>query len=150
MAQLRQLGLYLRNWTFDLYKAYEAHKFRERQNAPASNLSRRHELKYLSKTLPSVQMNATPLTDAIDLMKDLTGAPVLVDWKALHAAGIDKHAPVTVATQKLTTASNLQLILYQIGRGEIAFGDDDGVIFISTRENLHKIKPTSTTQPSPR
>jgi len=133
---------------FDLFNAYEAKKLRELQIAPASDLSRHHELKCLNKTLRSVQLNAVPLTDAIDLMKDLGPLNIIVDWKALKVAGIDMHAPVTVVTDNLTTALDLQLILYQAGSGAIAFGDEDGVIFISTKENLDKIRPASTNQPS--
>lgn len=140
---------------FDLFKAYEADKFRELQKTEASDLSRQDELMCLNKTFRDFQLTAAPLTDAIDLMKDLGSLSnrrplnIITDWEALKAAGIDKHVQVTILMHNLTAAANLQLILYQVGRGEIAFGDDRGVVFIATKEKLDAMKSASTSEPSP-
>src|SRR5207249_2105153 len=52
-------------------------------------------LAQLDRKLPEVKFDAVAFSDSIDWMRDVTGANIFVNWRALEAAGIDKNTPVS-------------------------------------------------------
>ncbi len=44
--------------------------------------------------MPEIKFNAVAADDAIDFFRDVTGQAIVVDWRALEAAGIAKDAPI--------------------------------------------------------
>ncbi len=71
----------------------------------------------LDKRLPTIQLQQVALTDAIDFLRDTTGANILVNWKALEAASIDKQTPVTVTLHDVKFSKVLDIILRRPAAG---------------------------------
>lgn len=68
----------------------------------------------LDRPIPEVKFNKVALRDAVDFMKDVSGAPVDVDWKALDAAGVDRNAEVTLRLRAVTFGQAMRLILLSV------------------------------------
>jgi general secretion pathway protein D len=79
-------------------------------------------------------------SDVIDFLRDVTGANLFVNWRALETAGIDKAAPVTARLRDVKFSKALTTILNDVGGGtvKLAYTIDEGVITISTEEDLSK------------
>jgi hypothetical protein len=94
----------------------------------------------LDKPVADVRFDDTALTDAVDKIRDLTGANIFVNWKSLEAAGIHRNTPVSVHLRgrKLSTVLDLMLAIVGSERGELGYAVDQGVITISTRDDLAK------------
>jgi general secretion pathway protein D len=93
----------------------------------------------LDHRLPTVQLPQVPLADAIDFLRDITSANILVNWKALEADGIDKQSTqVTVTLHDVKFSKVLDIILQEAGGGKLAYTIDEGVITISTADELNK------------
>ena len=67
--------------------------------------------------MPTIQLQQVALTDAIDFLRDTTGANILVNWKALEAASIDKQTPVTVTLHDVKFSKVLDIILRRPAAG---------------------------------
>ncbi len=91
-----------------------------------------------------LQLAATfRFSDAIDFLRDVTGANILVNWKALEADSIDKTTTtVTVALHDVKFSKVLDIILQEAGGGKLAYTIDEGVITISTADELNKAVKT--------
>jgi general secretion pathway protein D len=92
----------------------------------------------LDHRLPTVQLPQVPLADAIDFLRDITTANILVNWKALEADGIDKQTQVTATLHDVKFSKVLDVILQEAGGGKLAYTIDEGVITISTADELNK------------
>jgi general secretion pathway protein D len=79
----------------------------------------------------------------MDFLRDITGANILVNWKALEAAGIDKQSTqVSVMLHDVKFSKVLDIILQEAGAGKLAYTIDGGVITISTADELNKVVVT--------
>ncbi|MGD1275976.1 MAG: hypothetical protein ABR964_01980 [Tepidisphaeraceae bacterium] len=88
----------------------------------------------LETALPEVKFNNTPLADALDFLRDASGANILVDWKALEAAKVARDAPVTLTLHSVKMEKVLSLILAQAAGGEVlSFYVEDNIIQITSR-----------------
>ena len=47
----------------------------------------------VTKTLPEVRFDAVAFSDVMDFLRDITGASIFVNWRALEAARINKNTP---------------------------------------------------------
>ncbi len=94
----------------------------------------------LDRRLPEVRFDGVALTDVIDFMRDITGANIFVNWRALEAAGVDKNAPVTARLRDVKFSKALSTILQDVGgtTARLTYTIDEGVITISTAEDLSK------------
>lgn len=94
----------------------------------------------LDHRLPELQFDAVGLSDAIDFFRDVSGANIFVDWKALEAAGVNRNTPVFARLRDVTFSKSLQVVLDSVSGGQkkIAYAVDEGVITISTRDELSK------------
>jgi general secretion pathway protein D len=94
----------------------------------------------LDKHLPEVRFDAVGFTDVVDFLRDITGANIFVNWRALEQAGIDKNAPVTARLRDVKFSKALDIILEEVGGGTVKIGYtvDEGVITISTSDDLAK------------
>lgn len=92
----------------------------------------------LGRVLPEVSLDKVPLGDVIDFLRDVTGANVFVNWKALEDARIDRNTPVTVRLRDVTFAKALDGVLKSVGgrATKLGYTIDDGVISISTADDL--------------
>jgi len=129
----------------------------------------------LDQKLPELEFNAIPLSDVLDNLRNATGANIFVNWRALEAVGVDRNAPVTARLRDIKFKKALSVILADAGGSAVKLGfvAEDGVITVSTEEDLHRnvttrvydvrdlivqpvnftppnqFAPQSTTQPAP-
>ena len=94
----------------------------------------------LDRQIPEVKFDGTGLVDAIEYLRDVNGANIFVNWKSLETAGIDKNTAVTINLKNVRLAKALNLILDSVGGGttKLGYTIDDGVITVSTADDLSK------------
>jgi len=85
----------------------------------------------LQRPIVSVDFNEQPLESVLQWLRDVMGAKIVVDWKALEAAGV-KDPIVTVQLRDTTFEAVLTSVLKSAsGPRTLAYGiDKDGVIHI--------------------
>jgi type II secretory pathway component GspD/PulD (secretin)/tetratricopeptide (TPR) repeat protein len=78
--------------------------------------------------------------NVVEYLRNVTGVNIFVNWRALEDAGIERGAPVTLQLANVPADKALSLILDQVGGDlvKLGYNIDDGVLTISTRENLSK------------
>jgi hypothetical protein len=88
----------------------------------------------LDRTLPGINFSGQELADVLDFLRDVAGANIFVDWRALEAAGIGKDAKVEFQLKDAKFRAALKGILEKVGRnkGKAELSVQDGVIVIST------------------
>lgn len=78
----------------------------------------------------------------INYLQTTSGTNIIVNWKALESAGIDRNAAVSINLQKVPFKKALSEILNQVGgsTAALAYTIDDGVLTISTKDDLTSAK----------
>jgi uncharacterized membrane protein YgcG len=98
----------------------------------ASASALRHQL---NATLPEVKFDGVSLADAIDFLRDVSGANITVNWKALEGEGVSKDATINVKLRSISLRHALDIILGETGgTGKIGFTYEENVIEITTQE----------------
>jgi len=62
-----------------------------------------------------VKFDSVGFADVIDFLRDVSGANIFVNWRALEAAEIDRNAPVTARLSNVKFGKALDLILQDVG-----------------------------------
>jgi hypothetical protein len=89
----------------------------------------------LDATLPELRLDGVALSDAIDFLRDVSDANIVVNWKALEEAGVSRDASVTLHLRNITLRKAMQLVLSEASGGDkLSFTLDQGVVEITTRE----------------
>jgi hypothetical protein len=101
----------------------------------------------LDKKLPEVNFAAVSLSDAIDFLRDVTNANIVVAWNAIEGAGLGRNTPVTVRVRDVSVAKGLELVLDAASTNQvkIRYTVDENVIRIAPvtqAENASKSIPT--------
>ena len=101
--------------------------------------------KSLDKTLPEVKFDQVALSDVMDFFREQSGANLIVNWKALEAAGIDRSAEVSIRLKNVTLRQALDHILSNVGGSDVGGGSVklghsilDGAIVVSTDEDVSR------------
>jgi hypothetical protein len=92
----------------------------------------------LDKTIPEVNFNNARIADTLDFLRDVTGANLLVNWRALEAAGIERKTPVTVQLRNATAHAVLSAILQSAGGDNVPlrYWYHKGILNVSTADYL--------------
>jgi len=95
----------------------------------------------LQKRLPEVNFTKVGLRDAIDFLRDVSGANIYTDWRELKKAGIDQQTQVNFKVHDVTLEKVLNLLVTDMGGkdAKVAWAMDEGVIQISTADRLRGI-----------
>jgi type II secretory pathway component HofQ len=95
--------------------------------------------KALRRPLPDVKLDSVSIADALDYIRDVTAVNIVVNWRALEAAGVSKDTTVTVRLRGVPLRRVLQVILSEAGgTTELAFTHDEDVMEITTKELADK------------
>jgi beta-lactamase regulating signal transducer with metallopeptidase domain len=116
-------------------------------NGPASTATSPHPTEnsddailqaQLDRRLPEIRFSQQPLDEVIDFLRDLSGARIFVNWRALEAAGIKKNSPISARMRDVRLAKAIDVILADAGGGNVKlkYVQDGGVITISTADDL--------------
>src|SRR5258706_10719099 len=95
----------------------------------------------LQHRIASLDFTDTSLKDAIEFLRDVSGANIHVNWRAIDRAGIDPRTKLNMHLRDVSMEKALNLVLNDSGNseGELGWGLDSGVIEISTAEMLQNI-----------
>lgn len=89
----------------------------------------------LAAKLPDIKLDNIPLSDAIDFVRDVSGANIHVNWRALELLNVTRQMPVSVQLFNVTTRRVLRSLLDETGAGEmLTFYVDEDVVEITTKE----------------
>jgi hypothetical protein len=86
-----------------------------------------------AQPVKALNFDEIALTDAIEYFRDITGANINVDWKALQEVGLGKDTPVSLRLRGVKVGVALQKTLDAAGAGLLAFYVDQNVINVTTR-----------------
>ncbi|HWE94098.1 MAG TPA: VIT domain-containing protein [Tepidisphaeraceae bacterium] len=93
----------------------------------------------LDRQLPEVQFDGVGLGDAVDFLRDVSGANLFVNWKVLAAAGIERNTPVSARLRNVKFGKALATVLDAVpGRGRVTYAIQGNVIVISTAADLSR------------
>lgn len=94
----------------------------------------RTALQAMALRLPEVKFEGTRFADAIEHLRNVSGANFTVNWRALETVGVTRDTPVTFTAKRISLRKAIQLVLSQSSNpGELTFYNDGGVIEITTR-----------------
>lgn len=106
--------------------------------APASN-QQAVANRALNTLLPEVKFQGSPLKDCFDFLRDVSGANIHVNWRALEAAGVTGDTQVNVRLREVPLRKVLNVMLAESGAGGIlTYYTSEGVIEITTTELADK------------
>lgn len=90
----------------------------------------------LDMTLPEVKFQGASLADCFEFLRDISGANLHVNWRALEAAGISKDVQVNVRLRAVSLRKVLRTLLSEAAGGgvNLTFYAEDGVIEVTTAE----------------
>jgi hypothetical protein len=89
----------------------------------------------LTRKLPELKFTQIPLGDAIDHVREATGANIHVNWRALELLNVTREMPVSLSLRDVTARRALKALLDETGVGDyLTFYVDEGVIEVTTRE----------------
>ena len=94
----------------------------------------------LGQVLPKLEFSGIPFGDVIQFVRDVSTANIHVKWEALRTANVDKNTAVNVKLAQVSVEKALKTILEDVGgqAGQLAFVVDEGVITISTQDDLSR------------
>ncbi|MFQ5424212.1 MAG: hypothetical protein ACE5F9_09565 [Phycisphaerae bacterium] len=94
----------------------------------------------LRETTPELKFDGIAFEQVVDYLRDLTGLNIVVNWTAMEFAAIERDAEVNLKLQNVRLEKALDLILDGVGGGEVelAYEIDEGVVTISTKEDLSR------------
>jgi hypothetical protein len=110
--------------------------------APASVAADENQAAHatLDRILPELRFDAIGMSDVVDFLRDITGANIYVNWRALEAAGIDRNSPVTMRLRDIRFSQALGQLCRDVsgdGKGaKVEYAMEDRVLVISTTEEL--------------
>jgi len=103
--------------------------------ASAANSSAVATRRALSTLIPSVNLNGASLADAIEFVRDVSGANLHVNWRALEAAGIGKDTPLNIRLRDVRMEKVLRTLLVEASPSvPLTFYSEEGVIEVTTAE----------------
>lgn len=117
----------------------QSHRFVPKQRLPQErgyNAMDRAVHAQLDRVLPVITFDDVSLSDALDFMRDVSGADLVVNWKSIDAAGIPRSKPITLRISGMTYATALARVVDAAG---LAYAQDESLICISTRSDLRRI-----------
>ena len=91
----------------------------------------------LDRVVAKVDFRATAFQDAIEFLRQRTGTNILVGWRALEAAGIDRNTPITLHVTNLPLRRVLELVCDEAGGSTVMLISRarDGTIVVMTADD---------------
>jgi len=98
----------------------------------------------LKKKIRKMEFKGVPLHDICQWMREVSNTNIHVRWRSLEVVGIDKSTEVNLSLTSMTLERALLLVLDSAAPRKLGFEVDQGVLVISSREDLDK-RTTSMT-----
>ncbi|MGD0387486.1 MAG: M56 family metallopeptidase [Tepidisphaeraceae bacterium] len=101
----------------------------------------------LAKSVKPKQLKAIAFADVLDYLRDICPANIVVNWNAAKSAGVNKTAPVTISLQNINLAAALENILQQVSNGKLDYAIFQGVILITTPQEIQNLQRSPPHKP---
>ncbi len=89
----------------------------------------------MDQRIPEVKFTNVALKDAVEFLRDVTGANIHVNWRAIETVGVAQDVNVNMRLREVTFKKALSLLLSEAGAGvALTYYMDQGVIEITTQE----------------
>ena len=89
----------------------------------------------LDRIMPAIKLNNVTFREAIDFLRDLSGANIHVNWRAIEAYGVAADTAVSIRLTQVPLRKVLSLILSEASGGSgLTFYQSGKVIEITTTE----------------
>lgn len=107
------------------------------QNLRESEATRRAR-GVLKTYAPEIRFDGMAFEDVVDRLRTMTGLNIVPNWAAMEAVAVEKDSEISLALSDVSYEKTLDLILSEVGGGEVELGYeiDDGILRISTKEDL--------------
>ncbi|HVX84263.1 MAG TPA: hypothetical protein VH253_05555 [Phycisphaerae bacterium] len=97
----------------------------------------------LGQSIQQIQADGIAVSKVIDYLRTISGANIVVNWKALEAAGVSQDAPITLDVRGVTLRKAMQLVLDQASPTvPLTYDVDQNVISITTQDEADKVMIT--------
>ena len=89
----------------------------------------------LGRALSKLEFVEAPLAEAVEELRKLSGANLVVNWKALKQAGVSADEPITLSLRdvRISTALSMLLSLAESEKGRLAYTVEGEAILISVK-----------------
>jgi hypothetical protein len=92
-----------------------------------------------ARRIAELDLSRTTLEDAFEVLRDKTHANIVVHWPALEDAGIERATPIRLRLWDVGLGAALNILLDSAEPVvPLAWSEDDGVITVSTEEDVHQ------------
>jgi hypothetical protein len=93
----------------------------------------------LSQELGEMNFSDIALADVMEFLRDVSRQNIFVNWRALEKEGINRSTPVTLRSKAVTLEQMLTSLAEALGKKDaLSFAERDGVIYISSADDLKK------------
>jgi hypothetical protein len=94
----------------------------------------------LSTSIPELRFQGVTFGDAIDFIRDVSGANITVNWKAIESTGVTRDSQVNLHLTGVKLRKALEMLLTEVAGGDsITYVVDQGVIEVTSRELADKM-----------
>lgn len=138
MIPYPNLEIYPQDWP-------ELSRMREAEHHNSQSPADREARLALARNVPKIVVNQQPFSSVVHLLRQQTGANIVVNWNALANAGVQKNTPISLTLRDVPFEKVLSLVLQQAqgsGGTQLGYSISGGVLTISTNDQLAQVKTT--------
>ncbi len=139
MIPYPNLEIYPQDWP-------ELSRMREAEQHNSESPADKEARLALARNVSRIVVNQQPFSDVVRLLRQQTGANIVVNWNALSNAGVQKNTPISLTLRGVPFNKVLSLVLQQAqgsGGTQLGYSISGGVLTISTNDQLAQQKTTS-------
>ncbi len=138
MIPYPNLEIYPQDWP-------ELSRMREAEQHNSESPADKEARLALARNVSRIVVNQQPFSDVVRLLRQQTGANIVVNWNALSNAGVQKNTPISLTLRGVPFNKVLSLVLQQAegsGGAQLGYSISGGVLTISTNGQLAQQKTT--------
>lgn len=93
----------------------------------------------LEQKIPELKLESATFESAIDTLREMTHANIVVSWNELTAANVDPKAPIKLHLWDTTLGQALNVV-FSLASHDVSIGSDvrNNIIFVTTTDALHR------------
>ena len=138
MIPYPNLEIYPQDWP-------ELSRMREAEQHNSESPADKEARLALARNVSKIVVNQQPFSDVVRLLRQQTGANIVVNWNVLSNAGVQKNTPISLTLRSVPFKKVLSLVLQQAqgsGGTQLGYSISGGVLTISTNDQLAQQKTT--------
>ena len=138
MIPYPNLEIYPQDWP-------ELSRMREAEQHSSESPADKEARLALARNVSKIVVNQQPFSNVVHLLRQQTGANIVVNWNALNNAGVQRNTPISLTLRGVPFEKVLSLVLQQAqgtGGTQLGYSISGGVLTISTNDQLAQQKTT--------